>query len=207
MNETKNTKRWMIWAIAWIAGLMLTGCTHVQKVQIGTTMLAARSGEQKLPLKAVLQLDGELTGYEFSWSMMGDNWKYPLGGDLGNYARNVARSVFAEVREGGAPPAAGEVILRPRVAKMDHAIEGFAAWSKRNLILKVEWTLSDVGAKDPLWLATVEARASHNAGNVFTMKGAERKLFQELFDNLSTNTVATMRNAPEIRKRAGLGGP
>jgi len=146
---------------------------------------------------AALVLDSEWSNYTFSFSQMGDTWKYQLGESLNNYARNVCQHAFQKVtvfpdRASAANKA--DAILHPKVAKMDHAI-GTLAWQDRTFILLVEWTMRDGADQKTLWLHTAEGQAAHNAGNMLTWKSNEKKVFQKLFDNLTANTVAPLKAA------------
>lgn len=185
--------------------MLLVGCTHVQRPAIQTTVLPPETMVQKIPLKVALVMDSNWTNYTFKFGKMGDTWEYPLGGPLMDYARSVSSHSFQEVTESpdaSSVPSSADVILSPAVAKMDHAA-GMLAWQDRKLIMLVEWTMRDRNSKNMVWLSTIEANAAHSAGNLFTGGGNERRLFQALFDELTTNTLRAFQEAPEIKTRSG----
>lgn len=181
--------------------LLGTGCTHVQKPKIQRTTLAAEAKSGALPLKVALVMDAAWTNYTFQFSKMGDTWKYPLGASMIDYARNVTGHSFRQVVEFVSADAAAnqaDVILQPRVAKSDQAM-GMLAWQDRTLVFLVEWTARDAANRNTVWLTTIDAKAAHNAGNMFTFNGNERKLFQKIFDDLSNKTVKAFAESPELK--------
>jgi hypothetical protein len=176
-----------------LAVLSMSACTHTQKPVITVKALPpAQASAGSRPM--FLVMDDAFRQYTFEFGKMGDTWKYPLGEALVDYARNVTQHVFPGVTEATAAPADGGWVLQPAVGKMDHA-SGLLAWQDRTLVLRVEWALRNAGDSRTLWLSTVEGKASHAAGNLFTGKGNERKLFQMLFDDLTEATVRELRLA------------
>ena len=203
MRSTKPSLVSSITLLAYLPLLLVgTGCTHIQRPTIKPTALAESAGVSKIPLRVALVMDPAWTNYTFSFSKMGDTWQYPVGKALVEYARNATGHAFREVAEfSDAAVAANtaDVVLQPRVGKADHAM-GMLAWQDRTLVFRVEWTMHDAANRNKVWLSTIDGHASHHAGNVFTMNGNERKLFQQLFDDLTTKTVHAFQEAPELRQ-------
>jgi hypothetical protein len=198
-------KQLLVRSLAGVCLLALaTGCTHMMPVAVQPTAL---TGDNKLPLHAVLVLNKELTDFKHEYHMEGDTWVYPFGPALQDYARQVAGASLRQVDEAGSTDAAlanpnADIVLIPRPVKADQSL-GVMAWSKVNFTLVVEWTALDRASKNTIWLKTITADATETEGNLFSGKAHEKILMQKLFDDLSIKTHDALVNSPELRGSAG----
>ena len=179
---------------------LATGCTHMAVISVHPT---AMTGDNKLPLHAVLVLNRELIDYKHQYSLEGDTWVFPFGPPLQDYARQTVNASFRQVDEASSADEAftnpsADIVLIPRPVKADQSL-GVMAWSKVNFTLVVEWKALDRANTNTIWLKTITADATETEGNVFTGKKHQRILMQKLFDDLSVKTHEAFQNAPELR--------
>ena len=181
---------------------MATGCTHLAVISVRPTSLPA---DNKLTLRAVLELSKDLADYKHEYKIGGDTWVFPYGPPLQDYARQAVSASFKQVFEASTSEEAlanssADIVLIPRPVKADQSL-GVMAWSKVNFTLVIEWRALDRASKNTIWLKTITADASETEGNLFTGKKHRRILIQKLFDDLSFKTHEAFQNAPELRSR------
>jgi hypothetical protein len=76
-----------------------------------------------------------------------------------------------------------------------------SAFSKRKMVLLVEWTATD-GAGNVFWVQTVEGNAQENSGNLFTKGKHRRRMLESVRKDLTDKSVQAMRQSPEFQKLA-----
>lgn len=124
-------------------------------------------------------------------------------------SRFVTQGCFERVdvyEHGKQPDRNGKVaaVFAPKVARANQLMPSFA-WQKRQVLLVVEWTAKTPDSGNVLWVSSIEGAADEAIGNVFTGGGHEKKLFQDLFDDLTRKTVVAFSEAPELRRLAVSG--
>lgn len=163
------------------------GCTHNMKVRVAEPARVPAAVSSPIPLHVGLILTPEFANYSHTFERMGDAWVFPLGPTLQDHAVGICRHAFQRVTvstNGSAPPNVDAMVI-PQVHKTGYAIGS----GKLIFTLLVEWTLQDGQTRNIVWVDTTEGRAKDNL----------KRVFQSLYDDLSTNTYTAMISAPEIK--------
>jgi hypothetical protein len=164
---------------------------------------AKQPAVSKYPLEAILVL----TPDQCSAETKKGNWvngkeKYPMGELLCPAAESAVQQLFAKysrietLPEKGSLP--GKVVLAPRLVDLE-ATRPASAFSKRKMVLLVEWTATDESGK-VFWVQTVEGSAVEKNGNVFTGGKHRRKMIEAVKQDLIDKSVQAMRQSPEFQK-------
>lgn len=194
-TEFAASRRFAAWLI--VMGLALSGCSNVNTVVIKPSPRVASTGTPA-PVHVALLLDAEFTGYR--WRPAPKGMVYPLGDALRRLAEDVVRSEFRQVTvvpDAAAAVNRADAVLYPRVVKIEQVLPIWA-YSERELVIVIEWTLKDRANERVVWLTTVRADATEKAGTAFSMKRHEQALFQRVFDGLAEKSAIAMRESPEI---------
>jgi hypothetical protein len=174
------------------------GCTHLRTVSVQPASLPAGP---LLPHHVALVLDQELAAYKHEYHEGGDTFIYSFGVPLQDYARQVASKSFQQVDvvpsvEKAAALTSADLILIPRAVKSDVSIP-VSGLSRENLTFVVSWTAKDRATQNTVWLSTITAEATESKWNVNVHHGG--KLYQNLFNDLSSKTYNALQEAPELR--------
>lgn len=175
-----------------LAAALLCGCTHTAKVRVNPVARVTAPAGTKIPLHVGLMLRGPYVNYSYKISRMGDTFVTPLGPALRQEAVSLCEQTFdrVTVSTNGVVPAGVDGVLTPDVHRL-----GYAWTLSRKLILTllVEWTLRDAENRQVIWVTTVDGQA----------QDSEKKVFQQLFDDLTAKSYAAFRSSPEIPRLTG----
>ena len=91
-----------------------------------------------------------------------------------------------------------QVVLEPKFADVGATQKAFA-FSNRELVLLVEWTVRDQSGK-VMWLETVQGSAKRHIGNAFTYRGNLKHILEDSAKDLAEQSAAKMSAAPQLQK-------
>jgi len=151
---------------------------------------------QKLSLTAALVLTPEFCA---TVSKKG-NEKFPVGEAACTELEPVLKGMFTSLTRVDDSSKAGDaqVVLEPRFADVG-ATQGFTAFSNRELVVLVEWTVRDQSGK-AVWIETVQGSAMRKMGNAFS-QGSNRKLIvRDSVHDMAEQSAAKMSSSPQLLK-------
>jgi len=130
--------------------------------------------------------------------------KFPIGEKLCPGLESGLPSVFAALKKVDQIPApttsTADIVLVPKIEDVGATQKAYA-FSKRELVVVVEWTALDRQGKT-LWVGTVQATAKRNMGNTFTHGKNMRKINEEVAEDAVEKSIQTISTAPELVKLA-----
>ncbi len=199
MKSCLKTSQFKAAIFSTFLAVALAGCTHVTKVVYHPPPTPVT---RQFASSVDLRLSDAFCTYKHSKSRMGDKFEIPLGPGLRAYATNVAEALFEKVnvvmdKSGRPAPQPSQLILEPRVAKVDELIPGWL-FEQRKLLVVVEWSVKDAKNGNLLLLLPVEGTASRSPGNAFAMSDNARVMVTELLSNLTTNTLRAFSASREL---------
>lgn len=180
-------------AMGWLVvlSLLAVGCTHTAKVRVQTTARIQAPAAAKIPLHVALMLEDRFCTNTVVNHFAGDTFVYPLGPTLREQSISLCEQTFQKVTvsTNGVVPAGVDAVLTPELYRT-----GFARTSRVHLhfTLLVQWTLRDPDNRNVLWMTTVDAQAAN----------LEKRVFQLLYDDLSTKSHRQFQESPEIKRIA-----
>jgi hypothetical protein len=150
----------------------------------------------KLPLTASLVLTPEFCA---TVSKQGSE-KFQIGKASCKVLGPTLQNAFSSVTQvdDGSKTGSAQVVLEPRFADTTTNHRVFA-FSSRELVLDVEWTVRDPSGKI-IWIGTVQGTAKRHMGNAFTYKHNATKILELSAQNMADESAATISDAPELQK-------
>jgi len=91
-----------------------------------------------------------------------------------------------------------QVVLEPKFADVGATQKAFA-FSNRELVLLVEWTVRDQSGR-VMWLDTVQGSAKRHIGNAFTYGSNLKHIVEDSAKDLAEQSAVKMSSAPQLQK-------
>jgi hypothetical protein len=193
-----NTRR-SLPAVALFSALVLPSlCTPAQAQTLSVPT-------RKLALNAALVLTPEFCATKTKKGTWGVNQEsFEIGKIACTELEPALRAVFTDVRRVDSPPSAGDqqVILTPKFGDIT-ATQPKLAFSNRELVIQVEWTVKDKAGKT-VWGETVEGTAKHHIGNAFTYKKNLKLIVDDCVKDMAEQSANKMSVSPELTKVADM---
>jgi hypothetical protein len=126
--------------------------------------------------------------------------KFPVGKYACTELEPVLKGIFTSLTRVDDSSKAGEaqVVLEPKFADVGATEKGFA-FSNRELVVVVEWTVRDQSGK-VLWIETVQGSAKRHMGNAFTYGSNLKHIVEDSVQDMAQQSAGKMSNAPELLK-------
>lgn len=185
--------------------LAASGCTTV------ATVPAATAPETR-PADAValvvgLYLPPDYKNYTWRESFQGDVHVTEFGPSLTASARNIAESIFSNVKmlDSDSKDAAADVdaILSPRIAQISsdprfgNYGKTFVAWTKVRFTIEVEWTLATQDG-EVIWTDTLTGTGESDLGGLGSQTSNREERALEAVESLFAHLHTAMKSAEEI---------
>lgn len=184
------------YALVAAAGVML--CSVVSHAQE-----TAPASPGKIALSAALVLTPEFcaTVKKVGKSMINQE-KFPVGKEACKQLEPALAAIFTNLTrvEDSANAGAAQVVLEPKFDDVGATQKAFA-FSDRELVLVVEWTVRDQGGK-VLWLETVEGSGKRHIGNTFTHGSNLKHIIEDAVRKVTEQSVEKMAGAPQLQRLA-----
>jgi hypothetical protein len=128
--------------------------------------------------------------------------KFPIGKAVCDQLEPALRTVFYRLSRVSEESSAGDsdLVLVPRLVDVGATQKAFA-FSKRELVIMIEWTAKDKAGKT-VWIDTIQGSAKHNIGNAFTYKNDLKLIVADASKNVADESAKKMSLSPEIHKVA-----
>ena len=154
------------------------------------------SAPQKLSLTAALVLTPEFCATVNKKK----SEKFPVGKSACMQLEPALKGSFASLTRVDDSSKAGDaqIVLEPKFADVGATQRAFA-FSSRELVVLVEWTVRD-GSGKVVWLETVEGSAKRHIGNTFTHGKNLKHIVEDAVEDMAEQTAAKMSSAPQLRK-------
>ena len=158
---------------------------------------------RKLSLSAALVLTPEFCatvnkkGHE---AFLGGSEKFPVGKTACNELEPVLKEIFTSLTRVDDSSKAGDaqVVLEPSFADVGATQRAFA-FSNRELVVLVEWTVRDQSGK-VVWLETAQGSAKRHIGNAFTHGNNLKHIVEDSVRDMAEQSAAKMSSAPQLLK-------
>jgi hypothetical protein len=126
--------------------------------------------------------------------------KFPVGKTACAELEPVLKGIFTSLTSVDDSSKAGDaqVVLEPKFADVA-ATEAAIAFSNRELVVQVEWTVRDQTGK-AIWIETVQGSAKRHIGNAFTYGSNLKHIVQESVQDMAEQSAAKMSSAPQLLK-------
>jgi hypothetical protein len=149
---------------------------------------------QKLSLTAALVLTPEFC--ETVNKKGGE--KFPVGKTACTELEPVLQRSFASLTRVDDSSEAGDaqVVLEPKFADVGATQKAFA-FSKRELVVIVEWTVRDRSGK-AIWLETVQGSAQRHIGNAFTHGSNLKHIVEDSVQDVAEQSAAKMSSSQQL---------
>jgi len=186
------------YALVAAAGVLLSSAvSHAQE--------PAPAASKKIPLTAALVLTPEFcaTVNKVGKKMINQE-KFAVGKEACKQLEPALAAVFTSLArvEDSANTGDAQVVLEPKFDDVGATQKAFA-FSNRELVLVLEWTVRDKSGK-VLWLETVEGSAKRHIGNTFTHGSNLKHIIEDAVQNLTEQSVEKMASAPQLRRFGAL---
>ena len=89
-----------------------------------------------------------------------------------------------------------QLVLEPKFADVA-ATQAAIAFSNRELVVQVEWTVRDQTGK-AIWIETVQGTATRHVGNMYTYNSNLKHIVQESVQDMAEQSAAKMSAAPQL---------
>jgi len=124
--------------------------------------------------------------------------KFPVGKVACIELEPTLRSAFASLTRVDDSSKAGDaqVVLEPKFADVGATQKAFA-FSSRELVILVEWTVRDHSGK-VVWLETVQGSAKRHIGNTFTHGSNLKHIVQDSVQDMAQQSAAKMSSSPQL---------
>jgi hypothetical protein len=157
----------------------------------------------KLALTAALVLTPEFCatvnkkGHE---AFLGGSEKFAVGKTACNELEPALNGVFTSLTRVDDSSKAGgvQLVLEPRFADVGATQRAFA-FSKRELVVLVEWTARDQSGKI-VWLDTAQGSAKRHIGNAFTYGSNLKHIVEDSVRDMAEQSAAKMSSSPQLLK-------
>jgi len=151
---------------------------------------------QKLQLTAALVLTPEFCaavdkkGHE----------KFPVGKAACTELEPVLKGIFASLTRVDDSSKAGDaqVVLEPKFGDVAATQKAFA-FSNRELVVLVEWTVRDQSGK-AVWIETVQGSAKRHLGTAFTYRSNLKHIMEDSVQDMAEQSAAKMSSSPQLLK-------
>jgi len=112
----------------------------------------------------------------------------------------VLKGIFTSLTRVDDSSKAGDaqVVLEPKFADVA-ATEAAIAFSNRELVVQVEWTVRDQSGK-AIWIETVQGSSKRHIGNAFTYGSNLKHIVQDSVQDMAEQSAAKMSSAPQLLK-------
>ncbi len=154
---------------------------------------------QKLSLTAALVLTPEFCS---TVNKKGSE-KFPVGKDACAELAPALQGVFTSLVQVDDSSKAGgaQLVLEPKFTNVGATQRAFA-FSNRELVVLVEWTVRDQSGK-VVWIETVQGSAKRHIGNAFTHGSNLKHITEDSVQDMAEQSAASMSSAPELLKLSG----
>jgi hypothetical protein len=95
-----------------------------------------------------------------------------------------------------------QVVLEPKFADVGATQKAFA-FSKRELVVLIEWTARDQAGK-VVWLDTIQGSDKRHAGNAFTYRNNLKHLVENSVHDVADQSAEKMSSSPQLQKLSAL---
>jgi hypothetical protein len=155
---------------------------------------------QKLSLTAALVLTPEFCATVNKKGGWATEEKFPVGKAACNELEPALKGIFTSLTrvEDSSKSGDAQLVLEPKFADVGATQKAFA-FSKRELVVVVEWTVRDQSGK-AIWIDTVQGSAKRHIGNAFTHGSNLKHIVQDSVEDMAQQSAAKMSNAPEVLK-------
>jgi hypothetical protein len=160
----------------------------------GLAQNQAPPAQQKLSLTAALVLTPEFCE---TVNKKGAE-KFPVGKTACTELEPALKSSFASLTRVDDSSKAGDaqVVLEPKFADVGATQKAFA-FSSRELVVLVEWTVRDQSGK-VVWLETVQGSAKRHIGNAFTHGSNLKHIVEDSVQDMAEQSAAKMSSSPQL---------
>jgi hypothetical protein len=168
---------------------------------LGQTGQTASVANPKLSLNAALVLTPEFCATKTkkgTWLVNQET--FPIGKAACAEFEPALRGVFSSLTRLESDSSSGdaEVVLMPRFVDIA-ATQTLGAFSNRELVVLVEWTVKDKSGKT-VWVETVQGSAKHHMGNAFSHNKNLKRIVEDSLKDVAETSASKMSSSPEIRK-------
>lgn len=165
----------------------------------------AQPAGQKLSFNAALVLSPEFCATKTKKGTWGVNQEtFPIGKAACTELEPALKNAFSNLTSVQEAPSSGspQVVLVPRFVDIG-ATQKLGAFSNRELVVLVEWTVKDPAGKT-LWVETVQGSAKHHMGNAFTHNKNLKLIVNDSVKDMAEQSASKMAASPELRKVAAI---
>ena len=126
--------------------------------------------------------------------------KFPVGKTACTELPPVLKGIFTSLTQVDDPAKAGDaqVVLQPKFAEVGATEKAFA-FSDRELVVMVEWTVRDQSGK-AIWIETVQGSAKRHIGNAFTYGSNLKHIVEDSVQDMAEQSAAKMAASPQLLK-------
>jgi len=155
---------------------------------------------QKLSLTAALVLTPEFCATINKKGGWANEEKFPVGKAACNELEPALKGIFTTLTrvENSSKAGDAQLVLEPKFADVGATQKAFA-FSNRELVVVVEWTVRDQSGK-AVWIDTVQGSAKRHIGNAFTHGKNLKHIVEDSAQDMAAQSAAKMSNAPELVK-------
>ena len=127
---------------------------------------------------------------------------FPVGKAACAELEPALKGVFPGLTQVEAASSAGnaQVVLMPKFVDIG-ATQTLGAFSNRELVVLVEWTVKDKLGKT-VWVETVQGSSKHHMGNVFTHNKNLKRIVADSVKDMAEQSASKMSSSPELTKLA-----
>jgi len=165
----------------------------------------APAATKKLELTAALVLTKDFcsTVKKVGKAMMNQE-KFAVGQEACKQFEPALTPLFTKLKRVTDASEAGDaqVVIEPKFSDVGATQKAFA-FSDRELVVVVEWTVRDQAGK-VLWLETIDGSAKRHIGNAFTHGKNLKHIVEDSVQNVTEQSVAKMGSATQLQKYGAL---
>jgi hypothetical protein len=177
---------------------MICGASLVAAVWAAQNQAQAQT--PKLNLTAALVLTPEFCATVIKKG--GEHFK--VGQSACNQLEPALKEAFASLTQVDDSAKAGtaQVVLEPKFADVAATQRAFA-FSNRELVVLVEWTVRDQAGK-VVWLDTVQGADKRHNGNAFTYRSNLKHILEDSIHNMADQSASKMSASPQLQQLSAL---
>jgi hypothetical protein len=187
--------RYPVFASALVCSLVLPAVCVTARAQ---TNYAAGS---KLSLSAALVLTPEFCATKTKKGTWGINQEsFEIGKAACTELEPALKGVFPGLTRVQEASSSGDaqVVLTPRFVDIGATQKAYA-FSDRELVVLVEWTVKDKSGKS-VWVETVQGSAKRHMGNAFTHGKNLKKIVEDSVKDVAEQSATKMSSSQELHK-------
>ena len=179
-----------------LAGVLLLLAVQGLLALQGQAQNAPPPAVKKLTLKAALVLTPEFCA---TVNKKGSE-KFKVGEETCAQLEPALDGVFEKLTRVDDTSKAGDaqLVLEPRFADVGATQKAFA-FSNRELVVLVEWTVRDATGK-AIWIETVQGSAQRHIGNAFTYNSNLKHIIEDSVHDMANQSAAKMAAEPALVK-------